>query len=131
MKPVSVTIVSADKGPEMLKKRMEYAATLWAGGISASFAYAENATLKKQMDAANADGVRYVVIFGSTEIEARTLNIKDMVLHSQITIPQDTLVSEMIKLGVARNLPPPLVKEETASTSIPVVPVAEGEHKTA
>ena len=111
VKPVSVGLISADKGSVMLQKRMEYASTLWANGISASFVYAENLTLKKQMDNANADSIRWVVIFGSTEVDSKTLNIKDLVLHTQITIPESQLVNELLKLGVERNLPDSLIPD--------------------
>ncbi len=93
----------------MLKKRMEYAAKLWAHGISASYAYAENATLKKQLDSANSDGVRWVVIFGSTELEAKTLNIKDLVGRSEQTIPEGDLVKVLKELGVEWRVPDGLV----------------------
>ena len=127
VRPVSVSVVSDDKGADMLKKRMEYASVLWANGMSATFAYAENATLKKQLDNANIDGVRWVIIFGSTELEAKTLNIKDLVLHTEITIPENSLVNELKKLGVDNCIPPSLIPLESERVEVTTSEVTKTE----
>jgi len=52
-------------------------------------------SFKAQLRQANSLGVRYTIILGDNEIEARTAVVRDMARNEQSTLPQDDLVEHL------------------------------------
>lgn len=68
--------------------------SLREAGISAQL-YPDCAKMKKQMQYANAEGVRYVVLIGETELAQGTATVKNMADGTQVTVPQADIASAL------------------------------------
>ena len=63
-------------------------------GISAQL-YPDCAKMKKQMQYANAEGVRYVVLIGDKELADGTATVKNMADGTQVTVPQSEIANAL------------------------------------
>ncbi|MDE5586080.1 MAG: histidine--tRNA ligase [Muribaculaceae bacterium] len=68
--------------------------TLREAGISAQL-YPDCAKMKKQMQFANAEGVRYVVLIGDSELADGTATVKNMADGTQVTVPQSDIAATL------------------------------------
>ena len=59
---------------------------LWKARISSTFVYSENKKLRKQLDEANREGVRWAIIFGGDELDKNIVNIKDLLNRTEETV---------------------------------------------
>ena len=107
-KPVQVMVLSTDK---LLTERMEFCALLWKNRISSSFVYSENKKLRKQLDEANRENVRFAVIFGGDELEKNIVNVKDLFNRTEETVDIDNLVNTLLAKGVKQDLVIDLMKK--------------------
>lgn len=68
--------------------------SLREAGISAQL-YPDCAKMKKQMQYANAESVRYVVLIGDTELAEGTATVKNMADGTQVTVQQADIASAL------------------------------------
>ncbi|MDE6785704.1 MAG: histidine--tRNA ligase, partial [Muribaculaceae bacterium] len=78
-------------GKEEAAASMKCVKALREAGISAEL-YPDMAKMKKQMQYANSEGVKYVVMIGDTELAEATATVKNMADGTQVNVPQSKLV---------------------------------------
>ena len=94
---------------------------LWKNRISSSFVYSENRKLRKQLDEANRDNVRFAVIFGGDELEKNIVNVKDLYTRTEETVSIDKLVETLLAKGVKQDIEIDLMEKH----EIPALPEAD------
>ena len=87
----SVKALFINFGKNEAAASMKCIKALREAGISAQL-YPDSAKLKKQMQYANSESVKYVVMIGDTELANETATVKNMSDGSQINVPQSKLV---------------------------------------
>ncbi|MCX7607041.1 MAG: histidine--tRNA ligase [Bacteroidia bacterium] len=85
--PVLVAWVDAS-----IRYTMQVVSLLHREGIPA-FAYPSPRKLSKQLDYAQRRGLRWVVVVGAEEERTRTVQLKDFLHHTELTLPVDALAS--------------------------------------
>lgn len=88
-------VLVASIGPDLLRKRMEVASTLWRAGIKAEFVMAAAPNMQRQLEFANKAGIPWMVLFGSTELENGVVKVKDLVNRTEEDVDFGTLVEIM------------------------------------
>lgn len=88
-------VLVASIGPEMMVKRMQTCARLWAGGIKAEFMYKVAPKISKQLEYALHEGIPLVVLFGSDEVAAGTVAIRDLRSNEQSNVDAASLLDEV------------------------------------
>ena len=83
----SVKALFINFGEQEAKAAMRCIKKLREAGISAQL-YPDCTKMKKQMQFANAEGVRYVVLIGDSELAEGTATVRNMEDGSQVTVPQ-------------------------------------------
>eukprot|EP00850_Spirogloea_muscicola_P000396 SM000001S04798 [mRNA] locus=s1:2233345:2238292:- [translate_table: standard] len=86
-------VLIASIGPDLLRKRMELCTKLWAAGIKAEFVFAASPNLQKQLEFANKQGIPWMVLFGSDELDKGEVKIKDLIQRTESSIAVDSLVA--------------------------------------
>eukprot|EP00850_Spirogloea_muscicola_P008348 SM000044S15995 [mRNA] locus=s44:449704:451908:- [translate_table: standard] len=86
-------VLIASIGPDLLRKRMELCTKLWAAGIKAEFVFAASPNLQKQLEFANKQGIPWMVLFGSDELDKGEVKIKDLIQRTENSIAVDDLVA--------------------------------------
>ena len=86
----STTLLFAVMGADELRYVLPVAAQLRAAGVAVEV-YPEATKLKKQFDYADKKGIPFISINGSSEIEAGTVNIKNLVSGEQKAFPAASL----------------------------------------
>lgn len=81
---VLVTLFDEDRTPAALS----FSAQLREQGLKV-LTYPEAAKLQKQVKYADRLGVRIVAVIGPDEVEAGNVSLKDLVGHTQVTVPQE------------------------------------------
>lgn len=72
---------------------MKLCAQLWAAGLRAEFGYKRDQNFNKDIvGAAQSEGIPVVVVFGDAELQAGTVNVKDMGAGTQETVARADLV---------------------------------------
>lgn len=84
----------------MMKHRMRVTKALWAANISAEYSHHENPKFKKQLDEALTRGVPVMIVFGEEEVQKGTVKVKDMLKHTEIEVPLDSVVDYMQTNGL-------------------------------
>lgn len=74
-------------GDGLLTRRMELSAALWQLGIAAEYSFDLNPKPKKQLDAALANGIPYVLWVGEEELARGEVKLKDMGRKTEELIP--------------------------------------------
>ena len=74
-------------GDGLLTRRMELSAALWQIGIAAEYSFDLNPKPKKQLDAALANGIPYVLWVGEEELARGEVKLKDMGRKTEELIP--------------------------------------------
>ncbi|PRP83493.1 histidine-tRNA ligase [Planoprotostelium fungivorum] len=90
-----VMVISPDK--DVLKERMTLCNTLWKAGIKTEMLPKEKAQFKAQLDYALLNNIPLAVIFGKTELEQGTYQLKDFKNKDQVTVLKEQLVEEIEK----------------------------------
>lgn len=90
----SVKALFINFGEQEAKAAMKCIKKLREAGISAQL-YPDCAKMKKQMQFANAEGVRYVVLIGDSELAEGTATVRNMEDGSQITVPQANIAEAL------------------------------------
>ncbi|MDE6018402.1 MAG: histidine--tRNA ligase, partial [Muribaculaceae bacterium] len=90
----SVKALFINFGKDEAAASMKCVKALRDSGISAEL-YPDCTKMKKQMQYANSEGVKYVVMIGDTELSEGTATVKNMADGVQVTVPQSKL-SEVI-----------------------------------
>eukprot|EP01100_Stratorugosa_tubuloviscum_P009814 TRINITY_DN412_c0_g1_i1.p1 TRINITY_DN412_c0_g1~~TRINITY_DN412_c0_g1_i1.p1 ORF type:complete len:538 (+),score=279.13 TRINITY_DN412_c0_g1_i1:96-1709(+) len=85
-----VFVVSIDKG--LVRQRMEICRDLWANDIKAEMLAKKDPKIQAQLNYANTIKTPWVIVFGATEIEQGTVQLKNMILSQQETINRVDLV---------------------------------------
>ena len=83
-------VLFANFGNAEAAESMKLIKELRAKGISAEI-YPDQAKMKKQIGFANAMNVPYFAIIGESELEARTVTVKNMAEGTQTTVPFDQI----------------------------------------
>ena len=83
----SVKALFINFGKDEAAASMKCVKALRDSGISAEL-YPDCAKMKKQMQYANSEGVKYVVMIGDTELSEGTATVKNMADGVQVTVPQ-------------------------------------------
>jgi histidyl-tRNA synthetase len=78
---------------------MKVSQLLWKNNISAEFSHQDNPKFKKQLDESLERGIPYMVIIGQDELEKGVIKVKDMKAHSELEVPQDSLISTLESMG--------------------------------
>ncbi|MDE7408642.1 MAG: histidine--tRNA ligase [Muribaculaceae bacterium] len=90
----SVKALFINFGEQEAKAAMKCIKKLREAGISAQL-YPDCAKMKKQMQFANAEGVRYVVLIGDSELAEGTATVRNMEDGSQVTVPQANIADAL------------------------------------
>ncbi len=90
----SVKALFINFGKKEATAAMQCIKTLREAGISAQL-YPDCAKMKKQMQFANAEGVRYVVLIGDSELADGTATVKNMADGTQVTVPQSDIAATL------------------------------------
>lgn len=78
---------------------MKLCAELWGAGIRAEFGYKRDQNFNKDIiGSAQAEGIPVVVVFGDAELEAGTVNVKDMAAGTQQTVARAELLPALKEL---------------------------------
>lgn len=85
--PVPVLVAWIDASPAYVQRVVQ---TLHAGGVVA-FAFPSPKKLSKQMEYAQRRGLRWVAIVGTHEERSETVQLKDLLQHTQSTYPLHAL----------------------------------------
>ncbi|MDE5841126.1 MAG: ATP phosphoribosyltransferase regulatory subunit, partial [Muribaculaceae bacterium] len=86
----SVKALFINFGKEEAAASLRCIKALREAGISAQL-YPDSAKMKKQMQFANTEGVKYVVMIGDSELNDGTATVKNMSDGTQVTVPQTKL----------------------------------------
>ena len=90
----------ASIGEGMIEERMGICSLLWAKNISTEFSTKEDAKLKSQLGAAAKAGIRFMIYFGSDEMEAGQVKVKDLDARTEESVARSDVVAYvMTKLG--------------------------------
>lgn len=81
-------------GPAEARAAQRCIKQLREAGIAAQL-YPDCAKIKKQMQFANSESARYVVMIGEQELADGTATVKNMVDGSQATVAQSELLSKL------------------------------------
>ena len=87
----SVKALFINFGKDEAAASLKCVKTLREAGVSAEL-YPDMAKMKKQMQYANSEGVKYVVMIGDTELAEATATVKNMADGTQTKVPQSKLV---------------------------------------
>jgi histidyl-tRNA synthetase len=112
-------VLVASIGNGMQAQRMELAATLWRAGIAAEFGFKANPKMGDQLGAAFDAGIPFMVLFGSTELEAGIVKVKDIAAKTEDEVPLAQLVDDL-----KRRLAQPLSVAVAAPPAPPAAPPA-------
>ena len=81
------------------KERMKLCSELWAAGIRAEFGYKANPNFKTDIiGVAQDQGIPVVLLFGDAELEAGTVNVKDIASERQETVSRAAVPAAVQKL---------------------------------
>ncbi|MDE6247279.1 MAG: histidine--tRNA ligase [Muribaculaceae bacterium] len=90
----AVKVLFINFGSEEASMARRVISRLRKEGISAQL-YPDAAKMKKQMNYANSEGVRYVAIIGEDELAKGTITLKDMESGEQITVTESELIEKL------------------------------------
>jgi len=98
--PVSVYVASIPSARyDMNLERMRTLAALWAAGVSAEMTFAVDPKLQKQVSAAAEGSVPFMVVLGENELDAGTVQLKDMRSRTASIVPRADVVAAVKALG--------------------------------
>jgi len=80
-----------------LEERMKITRELWDNGICTEFMLKKKPKIKSQLGYANEYQVQLAIIFGSRELEAGVVQLKDLITTEQVEIPRSAIVEEVKK----------------------------------
>lgn len=90
----AVKVLFINFGSEEASMARRVISRLRKEGISAQL-YPDAAKMKKQMNYANSEGVRYVAIIGEDELAKGTITLKDMESGEQVTVTESELIEKL------------------------------------
>lgn len=90
----AVKVLFINFGSEEASMARRVISRLRKEGISAQL-YPDAAKMKKQMNYANSEGVRYVAIIGEDEMAKGTITLKDMESGEQVTVTESELIEKL------------------------------------
>ncbi|CAM4933564.1 unnamed protein product [Rotaria socialis] len=94
-KTVETEIYVASAEKNFLEQRMKICAYLWENGFKAEMAYKRNPKLLDQLQYCEKHHIELCIIIGSSELEASTLKIRDVVTRNEFVIPRNQLANEI------------------------------------
>jgi histidyl-tRNA synthetase len=98
--PVSVYVASIPSARyDMNLERMRTLAALWAAGVSAEMTFAVDPKLQKQVSAAAEGSVPFMVVLGENELDAGTVQLKDMRSRTASIVPRADVIAAVKALG--------------------------------
>lgn len=93
--PARCEVFGVPLGEQAKLELAKLAAALRAGGIRVDLAYGDRG-LKGAMRAADRSGARIALVAGDRDIEAGTVGLKDLATGSQVDVPVNSVVAEVL-----------------------------------
>lgn len=92
-----IVVASIDKGLEA--ERFRVCAQLWREGFRAETKFATNLKLGKALQEALEQGRRFLVFFGSSELEEGKVKVKDLVKEEEVLVNRGELAATLVGMG--------------------------------
>jgi histidyl-tRNA synthetase len=94
-----IQVYIASIGADLLLERMKVARVLWQANIAAEYSHLDNPKFKRQLDEALERGIPFMLVFGSEELEAGQVKVKDMLRKEEVLVQRERVVGELVQRG--------------------------------